>query len=105
MRYFLLSLFSVIFTATTLAQETGSISGKATMEPGETTVPGAKITLYSGKDYFARTATTEEGKYVFKNIPFGKYQVVFTLPLQDTLRYDILNKCMHIELSIVLCLQ
>ena len=90
MRCFLLSLFSVIFTATTLAQETGSISGIATMEPGETTVPGAKITLYSGKDYFARTATNEEGKYEFKNIPFGKYQVVFTLPLQDTLRYDIL---------------
>ena len=97
MRFFLLSLFSVIFTQTILAQEIGAISGVATMNPGETTVPGAKITLLSGKNFIARTATNEEGKYEFKNLPFGKYQVVFTLPLQDTLRYDILLNKANIQ--------
>ncbi len=59
------------------------------MSPDDIPVAGAKITLYSNQNVVARVATNDQGFYQFNNIPFGKYQVVFTLPLSDTLRYDV----------------
>jgi len=59
------------------------------MSPDDIPVAGAKITLYSNQNVVARVATNDQGFYKFNNIPFGKYQVVFTLPLSDTLRYDV----------------
>ncbi|MEN9421798.1 MAG: hypothetical protein RLZZ107_1277, partial [Bacteroidota bacterium] len=93
MRPLLLLLLCAVSLEFSFAQQTGSISGTATMNPGEVTVPGAKITLLKSNAVFARMATNEDGFYEFKNVPYGTYQLVFSLPLQDTLRFNIdLNK-------------
>lgn len=93
MRSLLLLLLGALISVQAFAQETGSIVGVATMNPGDTPVAGAKITLLTAQKVYARVATNEEGKYAFQNVPYGKYELVFTLPLQDTLRYTVtLNK-------------
>jgi outer membrane receptor for ferrienterochelin and colicins len=98
MRALLLLLLCAVSVQFSIAQQVGSISGAATMNPGEVTVPGAKITLLKSNTAFARMATNEDGFYEFKNVPYGSYQLVFTLPLQDTLRYDIvLNTPKYIQ--------
>ena len=61
----------------------------AQMSPGEVFVAGAKITLLKQGAAMARVATDDLGTYEFPNIPFGSYQIMFTLPLTDTIRFAI----------------
>ena len=70
-------------------QQIGKISGVAQMSPGEVFVVGAKITLLKQGAAMARVATDDLGTYEFPNIPFGNYQIMFTLPLTDTIRFAI----------------
>lgn len=70
-------------------QQIGKISGVAQMSPGEVFVAGAKITLLKQGAAMARVATDDLGTYEFPNIPFGNYQIMFTLPLTDTIRFAI----------------
>jgi hypothetical protein len=70
-------------------QQIGKISGVAQMSPGEVFVAGAKITLLKQGAAMARVATDDLGTYEFPNIPFGSYQIMFTLPLTDTIRFAI----------------
>jgi len=88
MRFFFLVLLAAL-PALLFGQQNNKISGVAMMSPDDIPVAGAKITLYSNQNVVARVATNDQGFYKFNNIPFGKYQVVFTLPLSDTLRYDV----------------
>jgi hypothetical protein len=88
MRFFFLVLLAAL-PALLFGQQNNKISGVAMMSPDNIPVAGAKITLYSNQNVVARVATNDQGFYQFSNIPFGKYQVVFTLPLSDTLRYDV----------------
>jgi hypothetical protein len=89
MRLFLLVLLAAL-PGLSMAQQKGKISGQALMTPGEIPVAGAKITLLSQGTAITRVATNDLGAYELLNIPYGKYQLVFSLPLNDTLRYDIL---------------
>ena len=70
-------------------QQLGKISGVAQMSPGEVFVAGAKITLLNQGAAIARVATNDIGSYEIPNIPFGNYQIMFTLPLTDTIRFAI----------------
>jgi hypothetical protein len=81
---FLFALSGVSF-----GQQIGKISGVAQMSPGEVFVVGAKITLLKQGAAMARVATDDLGTYEFPNIPFGSYQIMFTLPLTDTIRFAI----------------
>ena len=80
----LLALSGVSF-----GQQLGKISGVAQMSPGEVVVAGAKITLLKQGAAIARVATNDLGSYEISNIPFGNYQIMFTLPLTDTIRFAI----------------
>ncbi len=80
----LLALSGVSF-----GQQLGKISGVAQMSPGEVVVAGAKITLLKEGAAIARVATNDLGSYEISNIPFGNYQIMFTLPLTDTIRFAI----------------
>lgn len=71
------------------SQTVGKISGAAKMSPGDIAVAGAKITLLQQGAAVTRVATNDQGTYELPNIPFGKYQIMFTLPLTDTIRLDI----------------
>ncbi|UTH02215.1 carboxypeptidase regulatory-like domain-containing protein [Macrococcoides canis] len=47
-------------------------------EPG---IPGVKVTLKDENGNVIRTTTTDEnGKYIFKDVPNGKYEIVFETP-------------------------
>jgi hypothetical protein len=70
-------------------QQLGKISGVAQMSPDEVVVAGAKITLFKQGAAIARVATNDLGSYEIPNIPFGNYQIIFTLPLTDTIRFPI----------------
>ncbi len=80
----LLALSGVSF-----GQQLGKISGVAQMSPGEVVVAGGKITLFKQGAAIARVATNDLGSYEISNIPFGNYQIMFTLPLTDTIRFAI----------------
>jgi hypothetical protein len=72
------------------------------MSPGDVAVAGAKITLLSQGTAVTRVATNDLGAYELLNIPYGKYQLVFTLPLNDTLRFDIqLNQATVVQNFII----
>jgi hypothetical protein len=83
--------FGLLLTLPILSysQTVGKISGAAKMSPGDIAVAGAKITLLNQGTAVTRVATNDEGTYELSNIPFGKYQIMFTLPLTDTIRVDI----------------
>lgn len=83
--------FGLLLTlpALSYSQTAGKISGAAKMSPGDIAVAGAKITLLKQGAAITRVATNDEGMYELSNIPFGKYQIMFTLPLTDTIRLDI----------------
>jgi outer membrane receptor for ferrienterochelin and colicin len=83
--------FGLLLTLPVLSysQTVGKISGVAKMSPGDIAVAGAKITLLSKGTAVNRVATNDEGIYELTNIQFGKYQIIFTLPLTDTIRMDI----------------
>ena len=86
------------FPALSYSQTVGKISGSAKMSPGDVAVAGAKITLLNQGTALTRVATNDEGAYELANIPFGKYQIMFTLPLTDTIRADIqLNQAKLIQ--------
>ncbi len=88
MRLFLL-LLVFISAKQALSQQNGRIIGVATMSPGDIPVAGAKITLLKGNAVVGRVATNDLGAYEFSNVAYGSYLLQFTLPLTDTLRYDI----------------
>jgi iron complex outermembrane receptor protein len=88
MRFLLLVLISAL-PLLSLAQQKGKINGIALMSPGDIPVAGAKITLNQNGTAINRIATNDLGQYEFINVPYGKYQVVFTLPLTDTLKFDV----------------
>ena len=88
MRFLFFGLLLVI-PGVSLSQQLGIISGAAKMSPGDDFVAGAKITLLKQGAAVARVATNDLGTYVLENIPFGNYQIMFTLPLTDTIRFDI----------------
>ena len=92
--------FGLLLTlpALSYSQAVGKISGAAKMSPGDIPVAGAKITLLNQGAAITRVATNDEGAYELANIPFGKYQIMFTLPLTDTIRVDIqLNQAKLIQ--------
>jgi hypothetical protein len=86
-----LLFFGLLLTLPSISysQTVGKISGAAKMSPGDIAVAGAKITLLNQGTAVTRVATNDEGTYELANIPFGKYQIMFTLPLTDTIRMDI----------------
>lgn len=86
-----LLFFGLLLTLPSISysQTVGKISGAAKMSPGDIAVAGAKITLLNQGTAVTRVATNDEGTYELANIPFGKYQIMFTLPLTDTIRVDI----------------
>ncbi|MCE2686560.1 MAG: TonB-dependent receptor plug domain-containing protein [Cryomorphaceae bacterium] len=86
-----LLFFGLLFalSGVSFGQQIGKISGVAQMSPGEVFVAGAKITLLKQGAAMARVATDDLGTYEFPNIPFGSYQIMFTLPLTDTIRFAI----------------
>ncbi len=86
-----LLFFGLLLTLPSISysQTVGKISGAAKMSPGDIAVAGAKITLLNQGTAVTRVATNDEGTYELSNIPFGKYQIMFTLPLTDTIRVDI----------------
>ena len=88
MRFLFFGLLLAI-PGVSLSQQLGNISGAAKMSPGDDLVAGAKITLFKQGAAVARVATNDLGTYVLENIPFGNYQIMFTLPLTDTIRIDI----------------
>ncbi|MEY4992282.1 MAG: hypothetical protein RI948_1161 [Bacteroidota bacterium] len=101
MRFFFLMLLAAL-PGLVMAQQKGKISGVATMSPGDVAVAGAKITLLSQGTAVTRVATNDLGAYELLNIPYGKYQLVFTLPLNDTLRFDIqLNQATVVQNFII----
>lgn len=81
----------LVFASATVCfgQLKGSINGTVQMSPGEIDVAGAKITLLFNGTAVQRVVTNDQGNYELVNIPFGKYQVMFTLPLTDTIRFDV----------------
>ncbi len=86
-----LLFFGLLFalSGVSFGQQIGKISGVAQMSPGEVVVAGAKITLLKEGAAIARVATNDLGSYEIPNIPFGNYQIMFTLPLTDTIRFAI----------------
>ena len=83
-----LLFFGLLLTlpALSYSQTVGKISGTAKMSPGDVSVAGAKITLLKQGAAVTRVATNDEGAYELSNLPFGNYQIMFTLPLTDTIR-------------------
>ena len=95
-----LLFFGLLLTlpALSYSQTVGKISGTAKMSPGDVSVAGAKITLLKQGAAVTRVATNDEGAYELSNLPFGNYQIMFTLPLTDTIRVDIqLNQAKLIQ--------
>ena len=95
-----LLFFGLLLTlpALSYSQTVGKISGIAQMSPGDVSVAGAKITLLKQGAAVTRVATNDEGAYELSNLPFGNYQIMFTLPLTDTIRVDIqLNQAKLIQ--------
>ncbi len=88
MRLLLIGLL-IELSGVSFGQQIGKISGVAQMSPGEVFVAGAKITLLKEGAAIARVATNDLGSYEIPNIPFGNYQIMFTLPLTDTIRFAI----------------
>ena len=88
MRFLLIGLLLAL-SGVSFGQQLGKISGVAQMSPGEVVVAGAKITLLKQGAAIARVATNDLGSYEISNIPFGNYQIMFTLPLTDTIRFAI----------------
>ena len=88
MRLLLIGLLLAL-SGVSFGQQLGKISGVAQMSPGEVVVAGGKITLFKQGAAIARVATNDLGSYEISNIPFGNYQIMFTLPLTDTIRFAI----------------
>ena len=88
MRFLLIGLLLAL-SEVSFGQQLGKISGVAQMSPGEVVVAGGKITLFKQGAAIARVATNDLGSYEISNIPFGNYQIMFTLPLTDTIRFAI----------------
>ena len=88
MRFLLIGLLLAL-SGVSFGQQLGKISGVAQMSPGEVVVAGGKITLFKQGAAIARVATNDLGSYEIPNIPFGTYQIMFTLPLTDTIRFAI----------------
>ncbi len=88
MRFLLIGLLLAL-SGVSFGQQLGKISGVAQMSPGEVVVAGGKITLLKQGAAIARVATNDLGSYEISNIPFGNYQIMFTLPLTDTIRFAI----------------
>ena len=88
MRFLLIGLLLAL-SGVSFGQQLGKISGVAQMSPGEVVVAGGKITLFKQGAAIARVATNDLGSYEISNIPFGNYQIMFTLPLTDTIRFAI----------------
>jgi serine-aspartate repeat-containing protein C/D/E len=50
-------------------------------DPGESSVPGVTVMLYTtGGELVATTVTDNEGQYLFTNLPYGDYYLVFVAP-------------------------
>jgi hypothetical protein len=88
MRLLLIGLLLAL-SGVSFGQQLGKISGVAQMSPGDVVVAGGKITLFKQGAAIARVATNDLGSYEIPNIPFGTYQIMFTLPLTDTIRFAI----------------
>ena len=88
MRFLLIGLLLAL-SEVSFGQQLGKISGVAQMSPGEVVVAGGKITLFKQGAAIARVASNDLGSYEISNIPFGNYQIMFTLPLTDTIRFAI----------------
>lgn len=66
------TMFLLLFSAVSLAQTTGVISGKITDSEGNFSLPGATVTLDSGNRY---TVSNQIGSYEFLNVPEGTYKI------------------------------
>lgn len=78
-KYFLFSVL-IIFTFTVqifTQNTTGTISGSVVDKSSGTPIESADVTLLNAADstVFKGTATDKEGKFIFKDIPFGKYSL------------------------------
>ncbi len=68
----LYSMIFLLFSAVSMAQNSGNISGKITDSEGNLSLPGARITLDQGNRY---TISNQIGNFEFLNIPEGTYTV------------------------------
>jgi len=74
------------------------------MAPGDIPVAGAKITLYKDNAVVARVGTNDQGAYEFSNVAYGNYLIQFSLPLTDTLRYQIAVNQVQVSQNFVILL-
>src|SRR5690606_27590596 len=68
----LYSMIFLLFSAVSMAQNSGNISGKITDSEGNLSLPGARIILDQGNRY---TISNQIGNFEFLNIPEGTYTV------------------------------
>ncbi len=75
-KFSLVLLFSVVFGAFAVAQETGSVKGKVRTQDGDK-IAGATITVRSDGDDLKSTTSDSKGEFKLSGIAPGRYNLVF----------------------------
>ena len=91
MKIFYTLLFSLI-TIVTLAQSSGSISGKIIDNANQQIVVGAKVQVFtkgSSKDIIGKSLSASTGEYLITNLPYGTYFISVSMLTFETKTLEI----------------
>jgi hypothetical protein len=107
MKIFYALLFSLI-TIVTLAQSSGSISGKIIDNANQQIVVGAKVQVFtkgSSKDIIGKSLSSTSGEYLITNLPYGTYFISVSMltfetkTLEVTIDKKLINKDIYLGLN------
>jgi hypothetical protein len=79
---FLLTM--ILWSSISVAQITQNIRGKVVDAESKYPLEGAKVQLVTPDSLVFRATTDDQGNYVLKNVPIGKYELVFSYNFYNT---------------------
>jgi hypothetical protein len=88
LRVFQLALICLSFSLSSAAAQAADVVGLVRDETGGA-LPGVNVDLRSGGESLRTTATDQQGRYRFDDVPAGSLQVSFSLPNFAAVRRDI----------------
>ena len=88
----------ISFLSIKASAQVATVSGKVVDNVTKQPVVGAKL-MFSPQ---LRTLSDPDGNYEIKNIPFGKYTMVVTMPSFDTLKVDMSIDKSLVNYSVIL---
>ncbi len=86
------TLFFSLITIVTLAQSSGSISGKIIDNANQQIVVGAKVQVFtkgSNKDIIGKSLSAITGEYLISNLPYGTYFISVSMLTFETKTLEI----------------